>query len=143
MMKSRQSLYLMIAFVGMLLLIVFAYGIDSWREYTKAYYSETFSNLFEIKLSYVITNIVLSALICAWSWFVIVKLNQKRWKYLILLIPGILITMSPLLYFSPIGFLYFTDRISPEFQIFLTSGIITMIGLLKIAIRNNCYSMQS
>jgi hypothetical protein len=116
----------------MLLLLALAYGIDSLRQYTDRYYQETFSHGFEIHLSYVITNLLLSGAIVLWLWFVFVRVDLDKWVYAIFVCTGLLITIYPIIYFTDLGVLYVAYRLSPIFQIYLTSGIIAMAGVLKL-----------
>jgi hypothetical protein len=134
-MKNRRLINTITSISGMLLSISLAYGVDAWREYTDRYYSETFRHLYEIHWSYVIANLLLSAVVVIWSWFVLVKVDLQKWVYAIFICIGLLITIYPILYFTPVGVLYFAYRLSPAFQVYLTSGIITMIGILKIIIQ--------
>jgi hypothetical protein len=116
----------------MLLLLALAYEIDSLRQYTDRYYQETFSYGFEIHLSYVITNLILSGAIVLWLWFVFAKVDLDKWVYAIFVCTGLLITIYPIIYFTDLGVLYVSYRLSPIFQIYLASGIIAMAGVLKL-----------
>jgi hypothetical protein len=131
-MSNRRSVNAIISISGMLLLLALAYGIDSLRQYTDRYYQETFSHGFEIHLSYVITNLLLSGAIVLWLWFVFVRVDLDKWVYAIFVCTGLLITIYPIIYFTDLGVLYVAYRLSPIFQIYLTSGIIAMAGVLKL-----------
>ena len=128
-MSKRRSVTAIISVGGMLLLLALAYGIDSWREYTDRYYQETFSHGFEIHLSYVIANLLLAGAIVLWLWFVFVRVDLDKWVYAVFVCTGLLISIYPIIYFTDLGVLYVAFRLSPAFQIYLTSGIIA-IGLL-------------
>jgi hypothetical protein len=131
--RNRQLIHGIVVVVGSLLILGLAYAVDSWREYTRVYYSETFSHLLEISFSYVLGNLLLSAAVVSWSWFVLTKGNLRKWLYLILIIPGLIITLYPIIYFSPVGsILYVAYRLSPAFQIYLTGGIIATVGIVKV-----------
>jgi hypothetical protein len=130
-MKNRRLINTVISISGMLLLIALAYGLDAWRESNNRYYTETFKHLYEIYWSYVIGNLVLSTAIVIWSWFVLVKVDLEKWIYAIFICIGLLITIYPILYFTPIGVLDIAYRLSPAFQVYLTCGIIAMVGFLK------------
>jgi hypothetical protein len=139
--KNRQRLHGIVVVVGSLLILGLAYAADSWREYARAYYSETFSQLFEISFSYALGNLLLSAAIVSWSWFVLTKGNLRKWFYLIFIIPGLIITLYPIIYFSPVGSgLYVAYRLSPAFQIYLTGGIIATVGIVKIIFQDKIHS---
>ena len=116
----------------MLLLLALAYGIDSWREYTDRYYQETFSHGFEIHLSYVIANLLLAGAIVLWLWVVFVRVDLDKWVYAVFVCTGLLISIYPIIYFTDLSVLYVAYRLSPAFQIYLTSGIIAMAGVLKL-----------
>jgi hypothetical protein len=130
-MKDHRSINTVIAISGMFLLIALAYGLDTWREFTSQYYSSTFSHSLEISWSLVIGNLLLSAAIVVWSWFVLSKVDIGKWACAIFICAGLLITIYPVLYFSPLGTLQSAYLLSPAFQVYLTSGIITMVGILK------------
>jgi hypothetical protein len=131
-MSNRRSVNAIISISGMLLVLALAYGIDSLRQYTDRYYQETFSHGFEIHLSYVITNLLLSGAIILWLWFVFARVDFDKWVYAIFVCTGLLITIYPIIYFTDLGVLYVAYRLSPSFQIYLASGIIAMAGVLKL-----------
>jgi hypothetical protein len=131
-MKNQRVVNVMISIGGMLLLLALAYGTDSLREYTDRYCAETFSHGYEIHWLYVVTNLVLSGTTVLWLWFVLVKAQSEKWVYVVFICIGLLITIYPVLYFTDLGVLYLAYRLSPVFQIYLSSGIIAMAGVLKL-----------
>jgi hypothetical protein len=131
--KKRQWIQVTVGIIGGLCLLGLAYALDSWREYANAYYTETFRHLFEIYASHVLGNILLSAAIVGWAWFVLTKCSLNKWLYLVIILPGLVVTFYPLIYYLPaVSILYVAYRLSPAFQIYLTGGIVATVGIVKM-----------
>jgi hypothetical protein len=57
----------------------------------------------------------------------------NKWLYLVFILPGLVVTLYPLINFLPDGSILFAAyRLSPAFQIYLTGGIVAMVGIVKI-----------
>jgi len=131
-MKGEKTRSVVFTFTGMLLILTLAYIFDLWREYTSNYFLETSNNLYGIYWSYLITTFILSFSIMYWSWIIIEKVEIQKWMYIILIIPSLIIILYPILFYSPQGLPYWIYRLTPSSQVYLISGIIIMIAILKI-----------
>ena len=65
-------------------------------------------------------------------WFIITRMEISKWANAVIIAMGLLISLYPVLYFTPLGVLHLTYRLSPQFQIYLTSGIVAVLGFIKL-----------
>ncbi len=132
-MNDEQKRNIAFTYFGMLLVLVLAYIFDLWREYTShKLFLENSGNLYGYYWSYVVTTIILSLTIVYWIWMVHEKVILKKWIYITLIIPSLILIIYPIIFYTPQGLPYWIYRLAPASQSYLASGIIIIVGILKI-----------
>jgi hypothetical protein len=126
-----------VALMGLIIVLAVSFGIDRWILVMRTENSRTFSLLGAVLWSYVIGDLIWAGLLLLLFWFMVSRGPRNWFIACIYLLVGLIQTLFPVLYISPIG--QFWRFLAPFLAtgstlMRLTGGFITIIGGCTLAL---------
>jgi hypothetical protein len=124
---ERKNTPQLIAVIALVLFLISAYGFDVLIDRLKEINSGTFTLTSLLVWVYALTELLVAAAFLWLFWYLLTKTAKGWFLPALFIILGLLVVLSPILYFTPLGSALST---SPASLFFTAGGMSTASGIL-------------